>query len=215
MTIRVMLADDHRMLRDALIMILDREPDIEVVGVAEDGPGTMAKAHECEPDVLVLDIAMPGMNGVQVAHALSGEMPGVRILALSAYMDKRFVQEALKAGAAGYVTKAAAATELPRAIRAVAEGQNYLSPEITSAVVSEIVPDGGASSRPAMSVLSAREREVLRLVSEGVRTAAIARRLGITEGTVEAHRRNVMRKLDLRTVAELTKYAVREGLTSL
>lgn len=214
MTIRVMLADDHRMLRDALIMVLDREADIEVVGVAEDGTSALIKARECDPDVMVLDIAMPGMNGVQVARILSDEVPRIRILALSAYMDKRFVQEALKAGAAGYVTKAAAATELPRAIRAVAAGQNYLSPEITSAVVSQFTSDGGTIVATE-SPLSAREREVLRLVADGVRTAAIGRRLGITEGTVEAHRRNVMRKLDIRTVAELTKYAVREGLTSL
>lgn len=215
MTIRVMLADDHRMLRDALVMLLQGESDIEVVGLSEDGPSTMATAQECNPDVLVLDIAMPGLNGVQVARALSADMPAVRILILSAYMDKRFVQEALKAGAAGYVTKAAAATELPRAVRAVAAGQNYLSPEITAAVVSDIAPEKNASAGPAAPGLSAREREVLRLVSEGARTAAIARRLGITEGTVEAHRRNVMRKLDLRTVAELTKYAVREGITTL
>ena len=214
MSTRVMLADDHRMLRDALIMVLAGEPDIDVVGVAEDGPATIALARECNPDVLVLDIAMPGMNGVEVARRLHDEMPTVRILALSAYMDKRFVQETLRAGAAGYVTKAAAATELPRAIRAVAAGQNYLSPEITSVVVSQFAPGEDSVTGP-VSPLSAREREVLRLVADGIRTTAIARRLGITEGTVEAHRRNVMRKLDMRTVAELTKYAVREGITSL
>jgi len=214
MTIRVVLADDHRMLRDALVIMLGRETDIEVAGVADDGPSALARAHECAPDVIVLDIAMPGMNGVEVARRLRGELPQIRILVLSAYTDKRFVQETLKAGAAGYVTKAAAATELPRAIRAVASGQNYLSPEITSAVVSQYALDG-TDSPPVAPALSAREREVLRLVAEGVRTPAIARRLGITEATVEVHRRNVMRKLDLRTVAELTKYAVREGLTSL
>jgi two-component system NarL family response regulator len=215
MSIRVMLADDHRMLRDALILILQSEPDMEIAGVAEDGPSTIALARECKPDVLVLDIAMPGINGVQVAQSLRSEMPHVRILVLSAYMDKRFVQESLKAGAAGYVSKAAAATELPRAIRAVASGQNFLSPEITSLVMDQFLPAGGNAAAADTSPLSAREREVLRLVADGVRTVAIARRLGITEGTVEAHRRNVMRKLDLRTVAELTKYAVREGLTSL
>jgi len=214
MTIRVVLADDHRMLRDALVMVLGRETDIEVAGVADDGPAALARARECVPDVMVLDIAMPGMNGVEVARCLHSEFPQIRILVLSAYTDKRFVQESLKAGAAGYVPKAAAATELPRAIRAVASGQNYLSPEITSAVVSQFAPDGN-DSPPVAPALSAREREVLRLVAEGVRTPAIARRLGITEATVEVHRRNVMRKLDLRTVAELTKYAVREGLTSL
>ena len=132
----------------------------------------------------------------------------------TAYVDKRFVHEALRAGAAGYVAKAAASSELPRAIRAVAEGQSYLSPEITATVVGQFTGEGqGAANAPP--ALSAREREVVRLVSEGVRSAAIARRLGITEATVEVHRRNVMRKRDMRSVAELTKYAVREGLTTL
>jgi two-component system NarL family response regulator len=213
MTIRVVLIDDHLMLRDALVFVLGREADIEVAGVADDGPSALALARECVPDVVVLDIAMPGMNGVEVARHLRSKQPHIRILALSAYMDKRFVQEMFKAGAAGYVTKAAAAAELPRAIRAVMAGQNYLSPEITSAVVSQFAPDT-VDSGPA-AALSAREREVLRLVADGVRTAAIARRLGITEATVEVHRRNVMRKLNLRGIADLTKYAVREGLTTL
>ena len=120
MTIRVVLADDHRMLRDALVLVLGRETDIEVVGVADDGPSAIALARAHVPDVMVLDIAMPGINGVEVARRVHRNQPHVRILILSAYMDKRFVQETLKAGAAGYVTKAAAAAELPRAIRAVA-----------------------------------------------------------------------------------------------
>ena len=214
MTIRVALADDHRMLLDALISVLASEPDLKVVGVAQDGTSAVKLAQDEAPDVLVLDISMPGMNGVDVARQLHKELPKVRVLALSAYLDKRFVQEMLKAGAAGYVTKTAALTDLPRAIRAVAGGQNFLSAEITAAVVSELSPSG-ASATPPLSALSPREREVLRLVADGVRTAEIARRLGITEATIEVHRRNVMHKLELRTVAELTKYAVREGLTSL
>lgn len=214
MTIRVALADDHRMLLDALIAVLAHEPDLQVAGVAADGPATLKLVQEIEPDVLVLDISMPGMNGVDVARQLHKEHPKVKILALSAYLDKRFVQEMLKAGAMGYVTKTAALTDLPRAIRAVAEGQNFLSSEITAAVVSEIAPQG-TSATPPLSALSPREREVLRLVADGVRTAEIARRLGITEATIEVHRRNVMHKLELRTVAQLTRYAVREGLTTL
>lgn len=214
MAIRVALADDHRMLLDALIAVLANEPDISIVGVAHDGPDAIKLAQTHLPDVLVLDIAMPALNGVEVARRLHKELPKVKVLALSAYLDKRFVQEMLKAGAMGYVTKTAALTDLPRAIRAVFGGQNYLSPEITAAVVSDIAPLGG-SATPPLSALSPREREVLRLVADGVRTAEIARRLGITEATVEVHRRNVMHKLELRTVAQLTKYAVREGLSSL
>lgn len=214
MAIRVALADDHRMLLDALIAVLANEPDMSIVGVAHDGPDAIKLAQTHLPDVLVLDIAMPALNGVEVTRRLHKELPKVKVLALSAYLDKRFVQEMLKAGAMGYVTKTAALTDLPRAIRAVYGGQNYLSPEITNAVVSDIAPLSG-SATPPLSALSPREREVLRLVADGVRTAEIARRLGITEATVEVHRRNVMHKLELRTVAQLTKYAVREGLSSL
>ncbi len=214
MTIRIVLADDHRMLLDALIAVLAHEQDLQVVGAVSDGPATLKLVAEVEPDVLVLDISMPGINGVDVARQLHKSHPGIKVLALSAYLDKRFVQEMLKAGAMGYVTKTAALTDLPRAIRAVAGGQNFLSAEITAAVVSEIAPQG-TSATPPLSALSPREREVLRLVADGVRTAEIARRLGITKATIEVHRRNVMHKLELRTVAQLTKYAVREGLTTL
>ena len=214
MTIRVALADDHRMLLDALTSVLASEEGITIVGTAHDGPTAIKLAQEASPDVLVLDISMPGINGIDVARQLHKEMPEIKVLALSAYLDKRFVQEMLKAGAAGYVTKTAALTDLPRAIRAVAAGQNFLSTEITAAVVSELAPPG-TSATPPLSALSPREREVLRLVADGVRTAEIARRLGITEATIEVHRRNLMHKLEIRTVAELTKYAVREGLTSL
>lgn len=214
MTIRVALADDHRMLLDALTSVLASEEGITIVGTANDGPAAIKLAQEAAPDVLVLDISMPGINGIDVARQLHKELPKIKVLALSAYLDKRFVQEMLKAGAAGYVTKTAALTDLPRAIRAVAAGQNFLSTEITAAVVSELAPPG-TSVTPPLSALSPREREVLRLVADGVRTAEIARRLGITEATIEVHRRNLMHKLEIRTVAELTKYAVREGLTSL
>ena len=214
MTIRVALADDHRMLLDALTSVLASEEGINIVGTANDGAAAIKLAQEAAPDVLVLDISMPGINGIDVARQLHKELPKIKVLALSAYLDKRFVQEMLKAGAAGYVTKTAALTDLPRAIRAVAAGQNFLSTEITAAVVSELAPPG-TSVTPPLSALSPREREVLRLVADGVRTAEIARRLGITEATIEVHRRNLMHKLEIRTVAELTKYAVREGLTSL
>ena len=214
MTIRVALADDHRMLLDALITVLASDPDLQVVGVANDGPSTIKLAQDEAPDVLVLDISMPGTNGVDVARQLHKENPKIKVLALSAYLDKRFVHEMLKAGAMGYVTKTAALTDLPRAIRAVVSGQNFLSAEITAAVVGELAPPSAAAA-PPLSALSPREREVLRLVADGVRTAEIARRLGITEATIEVHRRNVKHKLELRTVAQLTKYAVREGLTSL
>jgi two-component system NarL family response regulator len=214
MTIRVALADDHRMLVEALKAALVNEPDIAVVGIAHDGPAAVQLAHEHLPDVLVLDIAMPSLNGVEVTRRLRKELPKLKVLVLSGYVDKRFVQEMLKAGASGYVTKTAALTDLPRAIRAVAAGQNFISPEITAAIVSDIAPPARGIT-PPLSALSPREREVLRLVADGVRSSEIAQRLGITEATVEVHRRNLMHKLDLRSVAQLTKYAVREGLSNL
>jgi two-component system NarL family response regulator len=214
MTIQVVIADDHRMLRDALVMVLERQDDIKVAGQAEDGVEAIERCHALRPDVLVLDIAMPKLNGVEVACSLGRELPQVRILVLSAYTDKRFVYETLKAGAAGYVTKAAALSELPRAIRAIAIGQQYLSPEIRESLKDAVTPDGKLNLEVAPQ-LSPREREVLHLVADGVRSAAIARRLGITEATVEVHRRNLMRKLDIRNIADLTKYALREGITSL
>ena len=214
MMIRVALVDDHRMLLDALQSALGVESDLTIVGVAGDGHAAIKLAREALPDVLVLDISIPGINGVGVTRQLHKELPKIKVLALSAYLDKRFVQEMLKAGASGYVTKTAALNDLPRAIRAVASGQNYLSAEITAAVVGDLAPSS-QSATPPLSALSPREREVLRLVADGVRTTEIARRLGITDATVEVHRRNIMHKLELRTVAELTKYAIREGLCTL
>ena len=214
MTIQVVIADDHRMLRDALVMVLERQDDIKVAGQAEDGVEAIERCHALRPDVLVLDIPMPRLNGVEVARSLGRKLPKVRILVLSAYTDKRFVYETLKAGAAGYMTTAAALSELPRAIRAIAMGQQYLSPQISESLKDAVTPDGKLNLEVAPQ-LSPREREVLHLVADGVRSAAIARRLGITEATVEVHRRNLMRKLDIRNIADLTKYALREGITSL
>jgi DNA-binding NarL/FixJ family response regulator len=214
MTIRVLLADDHRVLRDALRTMLEKEPDIEVVGEAGDGRATLQLASELQPEVVVLDIAMPDLNGIEAAARLKARHPGIKVVALSAYSDKRFVLEMLKAGASGYVIKAAAGTELLRAIRAVAKGLSYLCPEAASAAITDIATD---RSRPSGSAirLGHREREVLQLIAEGERSPAIAARLNISVATVEAHRRNIMRKLDLHSVAELTKYAIREGLTGL
>lgn len=214
MSIRVALADDHHMVSEALVVLLNREQGIEVVGTAGDGPSALALARETVPDVMVLDIAMPKLNGIDVTRTLLCELPATKILILSAYTDKRFMQEALRAGAVGYVAKAAASSELSRAIRTIADGQNFLSPEITTAMIGEFASNRGEPGGP-VSMLTPREREVLRLVAEGVRSASIGRRLGISESTVEVHRRNVMHKLELRSVAELTKYAVREGISSL
>lgn len=214
MTLRLGLADDHRVLRESLRRLLTSEPDLQVIGEAGDGPAALEMALRDVPDVLVVDIRMPVMNGIEVTRELKARNSPVKVLALTAYDDKRFVQEMLKAGASGYLTKEAAAVELAQAIRVVARGQSYLSPEITRVLVRDAGPRP-ARSPPPVHCLGAREKEVLRMIAEGQKSAAIAEAMKISPATVEAHRRNIARKLGLNSIAELTKYAVREGLTSL
>ncbi len=212
MTTTVLLVEDHRMVREALSEALKKVPDIDIVGEAGDAHEALKLAAKLKPDVIVLDIRLPDVNGMEVAARLKDAGITAKIVALSAFDDKRFVTAMLRAGASAYVTKSAAGTELVRAIRAVAAGQGYFSPEIAGALVSEL------RDRPIAGdavPLARREREVLRLIAEGVRSPAIAAQLHVTVGTVEVHRRNIMRKLGLRTVAELTKHAIREGIVSL
>ena len=212
MTIRVLLVEDHRMVREALREVLTKVPDIEVVGEAGDAREGLELAQSAAPDVIVLDIRLPDLNGIEVAARLRDAGSQAKIVALSAFSDKRFVTEMLRSGASGYVTKSAAGTELVSAIRAVAAGQGYFSPEIAATLVAEVRE---RTSNPAAQPLARREREVLRLIAEGARSTDIAAQLHITVATVEVHRRNIMRKLGLRTVAELTRHAIREGIASL
>ena len=212
MKIRVLLVEDHRMVREALREVLTRVPDIEVVGEAGDAHEGLRLASSLGPDVIVLDIRLPDLNGIEVAARLRDSGSTAKIVALSAFSDKRFVTEMLRAGASGYVTKSAAGTELVSAIRAVAGGQGYFSPEIAATLVAEV---RARATTSAPQPLARREREVLRLIAEGARSTEIATQLHITVATVEVHRRNIIRKLGLRTVAELTRHAIREGIASL
>ena len=212
MTIRVLLVEDHRMVREALCEVLTKVPDIEIVGEAGDAREALKQAVDLDPDVVVLDIRLPDVNGIEVAARLRDAGCRAKLVALSAFADKRFVTAMLRSGASAYVTKSAAGTELVQAIRAVAAGHGYFSPEIAGALASEV------RDRPQVGEaqpLARREREVLRLIAEGVRSPAIAEQLHVSVATVEVHRRNIMRKLGLRTVAELTKHAIREGIVSL
>ena len=212
MKIRVLLVEDHRMVREALREVLTKVPDIAVVGEAGDARDCLELARTLKPDVIVLDIRLPDLNGIELAGRLRAAGTTARILALSAFSDKRFVTEMLRSGASGYVTKSAAGTELERAIRAVAAGQGYFSPEIAGTLVDDV---RGRATPGTNNTLSEREGEVLRLIAEGTRSPEIAAQLNIAAATVEVHRRNIMRKVGLRTVAELTKYAIREGIVSL
>jgi DNA-binding NarL/FixJ family response regulator len=212
MTIRVLLVEDHRMVREALCEVLNKEPDIEISGEAGNASEALTQAAALKPDVVVLDIRLPDINGIEVAARLRDAGGGAQVVALSAFSDKRFVTAMLESGASAYVTKSAAGTELVRAIRAVAAGQAYFSPEIAKAIASGVHKTPGSGEG---APLGRREREVLRLIAEGVRSPAIALQLSISVATVEVHRRNIMRKLGLRTVADLTKHAIREGIVAL
>jgi len=213
--IGVLLADDHRIFRDGLRPLLEAHPDLSVVGEAEDGLSVLERCHELRPAVVVLDISMPGLNGIEVCRRLAREQPDVRVLMLSMHGDRRFVQEALKAGARGYVLKDDGFDELLKGVMAVAEGRLHLSPAVGDQVLHDYIDRLDEGGGGAFAVLSAREREVLQLLAEGLATKAIAARLNLSAKTVESHRKAVMDKLDLHSVAELTKYAIREGLTSV
>jgi len=211
MSIRVLLVEDHRMVREALREVLTKVPDMEVVGEAGDAHDGLELAQTLTPDVIVLDIRLPDLNGIEVASRLRDAGNTAKIVALSAFSDKRFVTEMLRSGASAYVTKSAAGTELVSAIRAVAGGHGYFSPDIAATLVADVRERGTTSTAQP---LARREREVLRLIAEGARSTEIATQLQITVATVEVHRRNISRKLGLHSVAELTRYAVREGFIS-
>jgi DNA-binding NarL/FixJ family response regulator len=206
MSIRIAVAEDQKLIRELLVAVLAREADFEVVAEASTGRETIALAESAHPDILVLDIALPDIDGMEVARTVRKTQPKLPILALSIHEDSYSVREMLRAGADGYVVKSAAVGELVQAIRSVTQGRMYLSPAIARLAVGKAFSDGASLTR--------REREVLALVASGNHSPAIAAKLSISVGTVEAHRRNIMTKLGLHSIAELTKYAVREGLTS-
>ncbi|MBI4558561.1 MAG: response regulator transcription factor [Candidatus Hydrogenedentes bacterium] len=215
MKIRVLLADDHKLMRDGLSSLLQKEPRVEVVGVAESGRSAVQLAKELQPDVMVMDVAMPDLNGVEAARRIRMENPNVRVLALSMHDDKRFVARMLQAGASGYLLKDCACGELVRAIETVHRKQVYLSESITTLVTDEYKRQLTTTGASPEVILSPKEREVLQLLSEGKSTKQIAAKLHVSVKTIETHRTQIMEKLDLHSVAELTKYAVREGITSL
>jgi DNA-binding NarL/FixJ family response regulator len=215
MKIQVLLVDDHKMLREGLKSLLADAPDIEVVGEACDGRTALDLVRTLAPDVVVMDVGMPELNGVEATRQIRNEHKRVRVIALSTHTDKRYVHHMLDAGACGYVLKIAAHDELLRAVRAASMGQTYLSPEIAGLVVDRSTSPRPGSDTSAFSTLGAREREVLQLVAEGKTSSETAREMHISVKTVETHRRNIVQKLGLHGTAELTKYAIREGLTSV
>jgi len=213
MSIRVMLVDDHKILRDALKGVLEREHDLAVVGEASDGAEALELARQLQPDVVLMDIGMPGIGGIEATRTLRAEWPETKVVALSTFSDRRIVLQMLDAGAGGYVVKSAGRDELLRAIRAVAHGKTYLCPD-SSAVLVDSVRGKQAAEQTPRDLIGKREREVLQLLADGHTSPEIGERLHIATSTVEVHRRNIMRKLELHSIAELTKYAIRNGLTS-
>ena len=210
MSLRLLVADDHLMFRETLCLILSREGEFELIGQAGTGAELLRLLQEQTPEVVVLDIGLPDMTGIDLARQIGRLYPGIGIVALSGYTDRLFVEEMLKAGARAYVVKSAGVEDLLRAIRAGAAGQAFLSPEIASA----LLPGSTESDLPPpLSVLGQRERQILSLLATGRRSAEIAEQLGITVATANVHRRNIKAKLGLRSVAELTRYAIRHGLT--
>jgi DNA-binding NarL/FixJ family response regulator len=214
MSIRVILADDHKILRQGLRSLLEDEFDIEVVGEADNGRTAVRLARELSPHIIVMDIAMPDLNGIGATRRIRGELSGIKVIALSMHSDQQFVTRMLKAGASGYLLKDCAFEELVRAVRIVAAGKLYLSPDIAGPVVEDYVRHLGEVDLP-LTDLTPRQREVLQLLAEGKSIKQIAAALHVTVKTVHTHRQHLMEKLDIHSIAELTKYAIRAGLTSL
>jgi DNA-binding NarL/FixJ family response regulator len=215
MSIRILIADDQQIMRQALRALLEKEPGMEVVAEAEDGRKVLALVRELLPQVLITEIAIPDLNGIEVARQVHSDYPEVKIIALSRHSDHRYVVNMLQAGAHGYLLKNCTMEELTQAIRLVMADNSYLSPPVADILVKDFVRRIADPTPNAFTILTVREREVLQMMTEGRGTSQIAELLSISGKTVETHRQQVMHKLNMRSIAQLTKYAIREGLTSL
>lgn len=213
MSIRILLADDHAVLRHGLSKALQAEPDMEVIGLAADGLTAVELAGELSPDIIIMDIGMPGLNGIEATRQIAKRSPRVRIIALSMHSAKKFIMEMFKAGASGYLLKDCEYDELAAAVRTVASGKDYISPSISGILIETCTTDNPKRKKNAFSALTDREREVLQLLTEGKTTKQAAARLGISPKTVEVHRLNIMNKLKIDNMVQLTKYAIQEGIT--
>ncbi len=210
MSIRILLADDHKILREGLVALLEKQPDLKILGEAEDGRTAVRMVMQMRPDVVIMDINMPDLNGVEATRQIIKELPGVKVIALSVHSNNYIIKGMLQAGASGYLLKYSSSKELINAIHSVMDKQIYLSPEITGIVVDEY--KSSTSESPSIfSVLTPREREVLQLFAEGKNSREIADSLFLSLKTVGAHRRQIMQKLGVKTLAGLVKYALEEG----
>jgi two-component system, NarL family, response regulator NreC len=213
--IRVLLADDHTLMRRGLRLIVEQQPDLVVVGEAEDGRQAMALAASLKPDVAVLDIGMPNLNGIEATKQITDGESGVAVVILSMHADETYILRALKAGARGYLLKDSAESDLVRAIRSVAEGKSFFSPAVSKVLLEDYVKKlQRTGSEDSYDLLTPREREILQLIAEGKSNKEVAHLLHLSVYTVETHRANIMEKLKLKSVPELILYAVRKGIIS-
>jgi DNA-binding NarL/FixJ family response regulator len=215
MATRILLVDDHALVREGLRALLTSNAETQVIGEASTGREALELARNLDPDVILMDVGMPDLNGFEATRQMKSTAPGARVIALSTHSDKRYVLAMLEAGARGYIVKSAAGEELVRAIETVNRNQIYLSPAIAGVVVDSYLGREYPEEGIGAALLGSREREVLQLLAEGKSSPEIAGVMHISVSTVETHRRNIMRKLDIHSVAGLTKFAIREGLTQL
>jgi DNA-binding NarL/FixJ family response regulator len=215
MSIKILLADDHEIFREGIHALLDKEPDIEVVGGANNGKETVRLAQDLTPDVVVMDITMPDLNGIEATRQIKKKIPNAKVLCLSMHSDRKFVLEMFRAGASAYLLKNCAFKELTRAIHAVVSNQFYVSPEITHIIIDESLANQATVTSSIRSILTTRELQVLQLIAEGHNIKEIALFLNKSAKTIETHRRRIMTKLNIHSVAGIIKYAISEGLTSL
>jgi DNA-binding NarL/FixJ family response regulator len=215
MSIKIILADDHEIVRDGLRSLLEKQPDMKIVAEAEDGRTTVKQVQKLLPDVVIMDVSMHDLNGIEATRQIIAKSPRIKVLGLSMHSDKRFIAGMLSAGASGYLIKDSAFKELVNAIRIVVSNKIYLSPRITGIVTEDYVNRLTATESSAHTILTARECEVLQLIAEGKSTKQVASQLNVSANTIEVHRQKIMDKLNIHNVVELTKYAIREGLIFL
>lgn len=214
MSIKILIADDHQIICNCLRDKINKQPDMKMVAEAKDGRTAVKIFQELKPDVIIMDITMPYLNGIDATHQIIAQCPTAKILVLSIHADKRFVEGMLNAGASGYLTKNCTSEELMSAIRIVSAGKTYFSPEV-SGITMESLPQSQNTKSSPFSFLSIREREVLQLLAEGNSINQISSQLSLSIKTVYMHQKNIKKKLKINSVAEITKYAIRTGLTSL
>jgi len=212
---RILLADDHQLFLNGLRNLLQADPSFETVGEALDGPAAVRLARELSPHLVIMDVAMPGLNGIEAARAICAENPSIKVIMVSMHADKRYVVQALKAGARGYLRKDATYEDLVKGVRTVMGGGICLSRDVNEGMILDYIALSTSGGATAFSLLSVRERQVLQLLAEGRTTKEIAAHLHVSVKTVETHRKLIMDRLDLHSIADLTKYAIREGLTPL